>query len=85
MTNQTIRKMNAIKTILDIAHDAGIDKVEFHLRDIIDEEVREIAKNENANFYPPRPDSPSYWCALHKGQHRIYVRGKEKEVRYVEQ
>lgn len=84
MTPQATRQMNAIATMLSIAEDAGIPKVEFQVELEHDEDVKQIAENEKVRVYDPGFCGLSYWCVLHKGQHRIHIKGKDKQIKIIE-
>lgn len=78
--------MNAISTMLNIAADAGIPKIEFNLELEHDDDVKQIAENEKVKLYEPSQGlGLHYWCVLHKGQHRINVKGKDKRIQILEQ
>lgn len=84
LSNETMRKFNAISTCISMIQDAGIDKAEFYLKDLEDSEVEQISKDNQTVLYRPSHIGPRYWTEIHKGVCRIYVQGREKEISFTD-
>ncbi len=83
MRTETTRQFNAIAAILTLIEDAKIPKTEFYL-EVEDEEVIQIASNEKVELRSPGfMNINHYWCVIHKGAHRIHVKGRDKTPTYL--